>query len=295
MEQNSPSLSQDTREKLLTYQKNEITEHHIYKRLAKAIDSPENSPILNDIAEDELRHYHDWRGYTQQDVEPDRWRIWKFYAISRIFGFTFGIKLMERGEEGAQGNYTELQGVIEEASRIAEEENEHEDALIAMLDEERLRYTGSIVLGLNDALVELTGALAGLTLALQNTDLIALTGSITGIAAALSMGASEYLSTRTEESTKHPVRASLYTGGAYLMTVILLILPYLLLDNYFVCLACALVAAVAIIGLFNYYVAVAKDEPFKDRFLEMAGLSFGVALFSFFIGFVIRRFLGIEA
>ena len=295
MAQTSRSLSQNIREKLLTFQENEITEHHIYKRLAQAIDSPENSRILNDIAEDELRHYHDWREYTQQDVEPVRWRIWKYYTISRIFGFTFGIKLMERGEEGAQENYTALQDVIAEASRIAEEENSHEDALIAMLDEERLRYTGSIVLGLNDALVELTGALAGLTLALQDTDLIALTGSITGIAAALSMGASEYLSTRTEDSTKHPVRASLYTGGAYLMTVILLILPYLLLDNYFVCLACALLAAVAIIGLFNYYVAVAKDEPFKERFLEMAGLSFGVALFSFFIGFVIRRFLGIDA
>jgi VIT1/CCC1 family predicted Fe2+/Mn2+ transporter len=33
-------------------------------------------------------------------------------------------------------------------------------------------YLGSIVLGLNDALVELTGVLAGLTLALQNSEII---------------------------------------------------------------------------------------------------------------------------
>ena len=45
-----------------------------------------------------------------------------------------------------------------------------------MLDEERLRYIGSVVLGLNDALIELTGALAGLTLALQNTQLNLLLG-----------------------------------------------------------------------------------------------------------------------
>jgi VIT1/CCC1 family predicted Fe2+/Mn2+ transporter len=291
---NTTSLSPEIREKLLTYQENEITEHHIYRRLAKAVDSPENSRVLNDIAEDELRHYHDWRSYTQQDVEPDRWRIWKYYLISRIFGFTFGIKLMERGEEDAQQNYASVQHEIDRASSIAHEENEHEEALIAMLDEERLRYTGSIVLGLNDALVELTGALAGLTLALQNTDLIALSGSITGIAAALSMGASEYLSTRAEETTKHPVRASVYTGGAYLMTVVLLILPYLLLDNYYICLACALLGAVAIIGFFNYYVSVARDEPFRERFLEMTGISFGVALVSFLIGFVIRSVLGVD-
>lgn len=295
MNQTAPiDLSPEIKKKLLTYQENEITEHHIYKRLAKMVDSPENSRILNDIAEDELRHYHDWREYTQQDVEPDQWRIWKYYLISRIFGFTFGVKLMEQGEEDAQENYASIQGAIEEAASIAQEETDHENDLIEMLDEELLRYTGSIVLGLNDALVELTGALAGLTLALQNTELIALSGSITGIAAALSMGASEYLSTRSEETTKHPARASLYTGGAYMMTVLLLILPYLLLDNYFVCLACALIAAVAIIGLFNYYVSVAREEPFRERFLEMAGLSFGVALFSFFIGFVIRRFFDVE-
>jgi VIT1/CCC1 family predicted Fe2+/Mn2+ transporter len=299
-ETNPPSLSPQVREKVLTYQENEITEHHIYKKLAQIIDSPENSRILEEIAVDELRHYHDWRQYTQQDVEPDRWRIWKYILISRILGFTFGIKLMERGEEDAQESYAELQDVIEQAASIAQEENEHEEALIMMLDEERLRYTGSVVLGLNDALVELTGALAGLTLALQNTNLIALTGSITGIAAALSMGASEYLSTKAEETTqegsprKHPVRASIYTGGAYIVTVILLILPYLLLDNYYVCLACSLAGAILIIAFFNYYVSVAQDEPFRERFLEMAGLSFGVAAFSFLIGFVIRQFLGVD-
>ncbi len=293
-ETDSPALSQDTIAKVLTYQENEITEHHIYKKLARAVDSPENRRVLEEIAEDELRHYHDWHRYTQEDVKPDQWRVWGYYLISRVFGFTFGIKLMERGEEGAQESYAAVQDTIPEASSMAQDENDHEEALIAMLDEERLQYTGSIVLGLNDALVELTGALAGLTLALQNTNLIALTGTITGIAAALSMAASEYLSTRSEETTKHPVRASLYTGAAYTVTVVFLILPYLLIDNYFVCLACALIAALAIIALFNYYVSVAKDEPFRKRFLEMAGLSFGVASFSFLIGFVIRRFFGIE-
>jgi VIT1/CCC1 family predicted Fe2+/Mn2+ transporter len=288
------TIPQQVKDQLLVYQKNEITEHHIYHRLASAIRCPENSRILEQIADDELAHYHDWKKYTQQEVKPDRWHIQKYYWISRILGFTFGIKLMERGEEDAQENYGQLIALIPDAERIMREENEHEEALLEMLDEERLRYTGSIVLGLNDALVELTGALAGFTLALQNTELIALTGSITGFAAALSMGASEYLSTKTEETERHPVKASLYTGGAYLLTVILLILPYLLLDNYYVCLAVALATAVVIIGLFNYYISVAKDEPFRERFLEMTGLSFGVAGLSFLVGYVIREFLGVE-
>jgi VIT1/CCC1 family predicted Fe2+/Mn2+ transporter len=267
------SISEEVRQKLLAYQKSEITEHHIYRRLAGIVGSPENRRILEDIADDELRHYGEWRSHTQQDVAPDRLSIWKYYLISRVFGFTFGVKLMERGEEDAQESYEQLREV---------------------LDEERLRYTGSMVLGLNDALVELTGALAGLTFALQDTKLVALTGSITGIAAALSMGASEYLSTKTEETAKNPLRASIYTGVAYLVTVLILILPYLVLKNYYLCLACTLAGAVLIIALFNYYISVAKDEPFRKRFLEMAGLSLAVAAFSFLVGFLIRTFVGVD-
>jgi VIT1/CCC1 family predicted Fe2+/Mn2+ transporter len=108
------------------------------------------------------------------------------------------------------------------------------------------------------------------------------------------MAASEYLSTQSEETTKNPVRASIYTGVAYIVTVLVLILPYLVLDNFYACLACTLIAAVLIIGFFNYYIAVAKDEPFKERFLEMAGLSLGVAAFSFFVGFILRTFFGVD-
>jgi len=211
-----------------------------------------------------------------------------------IFGFTFGIKLMERGEENAQENYASISNTIPEAVKFQHEEDVHEEQLINMLDEERLRYAGSIVLGLNDALVELTGALAGLTLALQDVKLIALSGLITGIAASMSMAASEYLSTRSEDTSKHPVRAAIYTGIAYIMTVALLVLPYLLFENYILDLIITLITAVLIIAVFNYYISVAKGESFRARFLEMAGLSLGVAIISFVIGYFIRQWLGIE-
>jgi VIT1/CCC1 family predicted Fe2+/Mn2+ transporter len=288
------AIDQALREQLLGYQRNEITEYHIYRQLAKTIRSPENRQILEQIAEDELAHYGRWKHYTEQEIKPDRFKVQIFHLIGRIFGFTFAIKLMERGEQSAQGDYSELAEHIAEAEAIAQDENAHEDALIDLLDEEQLRYAGSMVLGLNDALVELTGTLAGLTLAFQNTRLIALSGSITGIAAALSMGAAEYLSTKSEETDKSPLKASLYTGAAYVITVLLLILPYLLLENYYLCLAVTLAGAVAIIALFNYYISVAKDESFKRRFFEMAGLSLGVAGLSFVVGLLIREFLGVE-
>lgn len=287
-------LSNNVRQQLLIFQQNEITEYHIYTRLADSIKDKENAKILKKIAEDELSHYEDWKKYTKEELKPNKWTIWKYYLISRIFGFTFGIKLMERGEKKAQISYAELREYVPEIDQWIEDEHEHENVLIEMLDEERLQYAGSVVLGLSDALVELTGALAGLTLALQNVQLIALSGLITGVAASLSMAASEYLATRSEETTKHPVRAAIYTGIAYISTVAILITPYLIFENYFLDLALALISGVIIIAIFNYYISVAKDESFKDRFLEMAGLSLSVAVFSFGIGYLIRLFLGVE-
>jgi vacuolar iron transporter family protein len=276
------------------FQRIEITEHHIYKRLAKSIKDYENSKILNQIADDELRHYHEWKKFTELEIKPNMWEVWKYYLISRVFGFTFGVKLMERGEKKAQESYTQLIGKVPNIEKWILEEEVHEQKLLAMLDEERLRYAGSVVLGLNDALVELTGALAGLTLALQDVKLIALSGLITGIAASMSMAASEYLATRSEETEKNPVRAAVYTGIAYILTVTLLVLPYLLIQNYIVDLIITLTVGVLIIAVFNFYISVAKDEPFRPRFLEMAGLSLGVATFSFIVGYFIRLWLGVE-
>lgn len=287
-------ISETVRRQVLSFQQTEITEYHIYKRLAKKVDSPENAKIIEQIAEDELRHYNSWKKYTNQDVQPRWFYVWFYYAISVLFGFTFGIKLMEQGEETAQKNYASVSHAIPEAEKFQHEEDVHEERLIDMLDEERLRYAGSIVLGLNDALVELTGALAGLTLALQDVKLIALSGLITGIAASMSMAASEYLSTRSEDTSKHPVRAAIYTGIAYIITVALLVLPYLLFDNYILDLIITLSIAVVIIAVFNYYISVAKGESFRARFTEMAGLSLGVAIISFVIGYLIRQWLGIE-
>jgi VIT1/CCC1 family predicted Fe2+/Mn2+ transporter len=288
------AIDNDLRNQLKVYQKTEITEHHIYMKLAQSTKDSENKRVIEQIAQDELKHYQYWCGYTQEDIEPDRLKVWMYYLISRVFGLTFGIRLMEMGEEDAQDNYEQLVGAIPDIDVLIQDENEHERALLNLIDEERLRYIGSIVLGLNDALVELTGALAGLTLALQNTQLIAVTGLITGIAAALSMGASEYLSTKSEETDKNPLRASIYTGGTYIVTVFILILPYLIIANFYLALGLTMGFALLIIAFFNYYISIAKDVEFRQRFLEMTLLSLGVAALSFAIGFVVRAFLGID-
>ncbi len=288
------NISDSTKKQFLVFQRNEITEYHIYLRLAAVTKDAANREVLNRIAADELRHYEQLKKATGQDAAPDRFKVWKYVTIARMFGLTFGIKLMEAGEVGAQESYGKYKTEFEPAGLIAADENDHEQELIGMIDEERLRYTGSIVLGLNDALVELTGTLAGFTLALQNTKLIALTGLIAGIAAGLSMAVSEYFSTQAEGTEQHPVKAAVYTGVAYFITVLVLIAPYLIFKNYYVCLGITLMLSVLVIASFNYYIAVAKDLNFRKRFMEMTILSLSVAAISFFVGLLLRKFTGIE-
>ncbi len=286
-------LQNVTKKQIARMQKNEITEHLIYSRLAGVIKDEKNSAVLKKIGDDELRHYNFWKGISGIEAKPGRWRVFKFFWIARLLGLTFGIKLMERGEGNAQVVYHELSKEYPEAGRIADDEEEHEHALIALIEEKHLAYMGSVVLGLNDALVELTGALAGLSFALQNTRLIAMTGLITGIAASMSMAASEYLSTKSEGG-ENPLTSCLYTGAAYVATVTILIMPYLFFKHYLVCLAVMLANAVIIIFAFNYYISVAKDLDFRKRFLEMCGISLGVAALSFGIGVLVKLFIGVD-
>lgn len=289
-------MTPELHRQILAFQRNEISEYHIYSMLAQKQKLPANAEVLRRISMAEKAHYLFWKSQTEIDVSPNWFRVWFFYFIARIFGLTFGIKLMERGENNAHATYMQIAGQIPDAARIASEEGEHEQALIKLVHEEKLNYVGSIVLGLNDALVELTGALAGFSFAFQDTQLIALAGLITGIAASFSMAASEYLSTKSEEgeTTASALKSSLYTGSAYLMTVVLLILPYLLFANFMVCLTLTLSTALFIIFVFNYYLSVAKDLPFFRRFAEMAVISLGVAALTFTIGFLLRKYAGID-
>lgn len=288
------NLSDDIKEVLLSAQRNELTEHFIYEKLTRLVKDPENKEVLRRISRDELEHYDFWRKYTHKNLKPDKLKIWKYFLISVIFGITFGVKLMERGEEKAQIIYEKIAETIPDARRIVEDEDKHERQLLKLIDEERLRYVGSMVLGLNDALVELTGALAGFTLAFQNMRIVAMTGLITGIAASLSMATSEYLSTKSEGGVKNPFRAAIYTGSAYVITVLLLIFPYLIFTNAYVCLGLTMLDALLVIFLFTYYISVTKDLPFKRRFLEMALISLGVAGLTFIIGFLLKAFLNVE-
>jgi VIT1/CCC1 family predicted Fe2+/Mn2+ transporter len=204
---------------------------------------------------------------------------------------------MEKGEKAAERIYSHLKDSVPELAEVFRDEEEHEKELLAMINEEMIEYAGSMVLGLNDALMELTGVLAGLTFALQNGKIIGVIGFITGLAASMSMAASEYLSVREEadkNSSKSSIRSAFYTGITYIITVLILIAPYFLFRNIYISLAVMLAFSIFIILSYTFYITTAKGLPLWRRFGEMALISAGVAGISFLVGVVIRTVFKVE-
>jgi len=268
----------------------------LYSFMAKREKDKENKKLLEQMSKDEKIHAEVWKSITKKDLKPNRLSIVWFKILTVVMGFTFVVKTMQKKENSAQYGYEKMQEELPEAAKMLEDERRHEKELYNMLDEERLHYIGAMVLGLNDALVELTGAIAGVTFALANTRLVALTGIITGVSATFSMAASNYLAERADNNPK-ALKSSIYTGVAYLITVVLLVLPYLLLPTNMYALAFVIMLAtvILIIMFFNFYISVAKEEPFLKNFATMAIISLSVALISYVIGVLAKNLLGIDS
>lgn len=277
---------------MIAAQKNEITEHYIYLSLAKK-SKDNNKNILERLASDELKHYGILKKHTGRDFSPKKFKVFLYSLFATLFGIAFAIRLMEKGEEYAQQLYSAQKH--KDFKVLLVDEHRHEQELIGILKDSRVEYAGSIVLGLNDALVELTGALAGLSLAIANGKLIAVIGGITGFAAAMSMAASSYLSSKEEKDGKDALKGSIYTGIAYLFTVTILILPFIFISNVFLAMIIMLCNTIFIIAFYTFYVSTAKNTKFWPKFIEMAVISLTVAAISFVIGWLVKTYIGIDA
>ena len=283
---------------LIKFQRMEITERYLYLAVAKkARRKKENRDMILGIAEEELKHYNIWKKYSGQDVPPNYFAVFFGSLFTFIVGYVFMLKWMEKRADAlfTEKNLALLAPVIPEVELvIMQDEHRHESEILSLVDREALRFVGSIVLGLNDALVEMIGSLAGFTFAYQDAKLIAITGFITGVAASLSMAASEYLSLKSE-GRPDAITASVFTGAAYIIVVLLLIAPYILMPHQvYLALAMVVCTVLLIILMFNYYMAVVQSTPLWPRFLEMAVISLGVAGVSFIIGILAKTLWHID-
>jgi VIT1/CCC1 family predicted Fe2+/Mn2+ transporter len=283
------------RKKLLKYQKNEITEHLVYLNLAKQTKG-NNAVILKKIADDELRHYHQFREYTGQDVRPDKVKVFFYSFVTVMLGLTFTLKMMENGEGAAEESYETVEDSYPEIQQIIIDEVKHEQLLLEEVDDERLNYLGSIALALNNSAQEFTGIAVGLTFALQNAKATGSTTLVSGLAATLAMMASEYLSQKTEkhdDAKGNPMKAALYAGGVYLGMVLMIVTPYFIFQSHIHAMLITVAAVFVVMVIFSFFMSVVKDLKFSKVLAEGLAITVVVVIASYVIGMLASKYLGL--
>ena len=277
----------------------EFEAHHLYRSLA-------NTPMLNQrfkevlkrAADDEFNHYSFWKevvGDCRSSLSMAKVALYKLLLL--IFGITIVLKIIESMEVNASKLYRDIAniepGLRDRIARIIEDEERHEREFISSIDEGRVRYLGSITLGISDALIELTGIYTGSLGAFENTLSAGLTGLLAGIAASISMGVASY-SQAKHEAIKNPRISALYTSIAYIVVVVLLALPYFILNSITIAFIVMIALAMAVVAYMTFYTAILHNKNFLREFIESAALILGVSLLLYILGSILGRVIGIK-
>lgn len=274
-------------------------DYSIYKALAKIEPEESFRAMIEKVTRYEHEDFLFWRGLSQQKkFSVSTFEILYFLFLRKIFGLIFTVKVLQGRARETAARYKKFlsqstdQDLRRQIERMIEHEALHESELVAQLKENRVSFLSSIVLGINDGLIELTGALVGFSFALQDQLLIAEAGFITGAAASLSMASSAYMQARYGED-RDPKKAGMYTGAAYFVVVLALVAPFFVFKEVFISLAAMFGIAFVIINALSLYGAVLLERNFVRQAGELFVASIGVGAVAFAIGMLFRLFSGI--
>ena len=283
------------------YLKLEYFAYIIFKAMAEREKDASRRKVLEQLQEKEYEHYEFWRGYTKITEVPQvsSFGVHIRVIIAAILGLTFTLKLLERFESDVVEGYQQLVDTIDKKYKagleaILKDEMEHESFFLSQIGEGRLRYMSFIVLGLADAIVEISGVHAGFLGVTSSTLIAGVAGLVVGFAAAISMASAAYLQSK-QETGKPSVPAAVSTGVAYIIAVVLLALPYFITDNMPYAFGSSIVIAIFLVAGFTFYGAVINDTKFSRDFFQAVALTIGTAIATYFFGLLVGQYFGIQS
>ncbi len=272
----------------------EFSDYTLYERLSKAIasDSP-FTEILKELSTTEHGHFEFWRKYVpQEEPKLDRLKLYWVLFLRRFLGLTFATRYLDRHESNVVKEYQELEYLIPEADKrtfhdMITDEREHEKAFALKVESSAVRYISFVVLGLADALVEISGIHAGSLGFYDRTEIAGLAGVIAGGAASLAMASAAFA--QAKQGFKGSARLSAtYTGVSYFITAVVLATPYFLTSNMVFALSSSLTLAVIILAVTTWYSIVISEKPFLKDFVEILAILFAASIILYAFGYLVR-------
>jgi VIT1/CCC1 family predicted Fe2+/Mn2+ transporter len=282
------------------YCRDEYIDHRVYSYLAKIEKNEERKKILENFGKMEHEHYIFWKSLMKKEMKDsslDNIRIKLFILFKYIFGLIFTIKLMERNEKRVIEEYKKLINKFEGETKqklelIIKDEIEHENFWMNQMKDETTRYLGFIILGLADAIIEITGVHAGFLGVTASTIIAGIAGLVVGISASLAMASAAYLQAKQDEGS-NPRISAIYTGVFYILAAVALATPYFMTHDMLVAFLSSLVIAVMLIGFFNFYSSVIFERKFAKEFLTSTTIILVTASISFIVGEILGNIFGI--
>lgn len=279
----------------------EFSDYTLYDKLSKTVK--EGNPfteILKQLSATELGHYEFWRKYVPgEEPRVSKLKLYWVLFLRRFFGLTFATRYLDRHEGNVVKEYESLAHMIPDSDkyafdRMVADEKEHENAFAQKIESSTISYISFVVLGLADALVEISGIHAGSLGFYDRTEIAGLAGVIAGAAASMAMASAAFA--QAKQGFKGSARLSAaYTGVSYFITAIVLAAPYFLTTNMIYALSSSLSLAVLILVLTTYYSTVINSRPFLRDFLEILAILFGATIVLYAFGSIVRvEFPGIK-
>lgn len=279
----------------------EWSDYTLYERLSRSVrtDSP-FAEALRTLADTERGHYEFWKKYVPEE-EPrlDSVKLYRMLFLRRFFGLTFAIRFLDRHEAKVVEEYTGLAPLIPESDRAAfdamvADEKEHEKAFAMKVESSAVSYISFVVLGLADALVEISGIHAGWLGLFAKTEIAGLAGIIAGGAASLAMASAAFAQAKQGFQGSARLSAA-YTGISYFVTAVILATPYFLTSTMALALGFSLTLAVIILAVTTWYSTVIQEKPFFRDFVVILLILFATTIVVFSLGYVVSAaFPGIK-
>ncbi|MCX7765057.1 MAG: rubrerythrin family protein [Bacteroidia bacterium] len=278
------------------YASEELLNVHLYQWLSQRVRSPKMQETLRTFAQQEKMHYDFWRQLLSGDAPLPKWRLrWHKFLI-RLLGVSFILRLLEHKEHKTIQEYRRIAPSLPEDMRahlyrLIEDEEQHEAEFLEAIQAEEtgLRYLGFIILGLSDAIIEVTGVHAGFLGVSHHPLTAGIAGLIVGFAASISMASAAYLQAKQNPSVS-PLQSALYTGLSYIIAVALLALPYFGFSSMGIAFWVSVGLAVLMILGFVYYSSVVFERSFREEALASVGILTATTVLSYGFGELLRYF-----
>jgi vacuolar iron transporter family protein len=277
----------------------EYTDHLVYKRLAESARTrdPKLKEILTKLSNAEYKHYEFWKKYSEKKISPSSFTIYITLLLRFIFGITFATKYLEKHEGDVIRRYKSVSQMIPEADRQAfdemvTDEEEHENTFLTETEGKYAKYMSFVVLGLADAIVEISGIHAGSLGIYTRTELAGLAGVVAGAAASIAMASAAFAQAKQGFQGSASTSAT-FTGVSYFISAIVLATPYFVTKVMSLALGTSITLALIIIAIITYYNSVLSRARFLRDFSELAGITLGASGALFVFGLVVRSILGI--